>query len=76
MNCAEGIPFEPLPAYPELHGRVVDETDSQYIAELERDRTAAAKWAITAAGIVQRDEILRNTTASCISNLRKAGAIL
>lgn len=51
------------------------ETDSQYIVDLERDRTAAAKWAITVAGIVRRNAMLRNTTASCINNLRRQGVI-
>lgn len=70
VNCGENLPSEPLPDYPQLHQRVAGETDQQYIADLERDRTAAAKWAVIAAGIAERNAIRRNTTAACISAIR------
>lgn len=75
VSCGENLPSESLPAYPQLHQRVAGESDQQYIADLESDRSAAAKWAVVTAGIAQRNAILRNTTKQCLDRLRSAHVI-
>lgn len=75
VSCGESLADEPLPDYPKLHIRMAGEADSQYIGELEADRTASVKWAVIVAGITQRNAIRRNTTAECIANLRRQGVI-
>lgn len=68
VTCSEHAPFEPLPAYP------VAPADNS-VASLSQYSHDQAVWAAQVAGIVQRDEIKRNATATCLDQLRKAGVI-
>lgn len=70
VSCAANEPFEPLPDYPALHNRMVNESDGQWIIELQADRAASVKWAVTTSGIAERNAIRRNTTTQCLDQLR------
>ena len=73
VTCSEHAPFEPLPRYPTAP--LVTGDPLRDYAGLEAYSSAQSVWAVTVAGIVQRDSIKRNATAQCLDALRAAGLV-
>jgi hypothetical protein len=65
IACNEHAPFEKLPQYPAR----ADMTAESYIV-------AQSLWAIEAAGVEQRNKLLRDGTAACLDSYRSRGVIL
>ena len=63
--CNEHAPSEKLPPYP---ARGASSADAYTVAQ--------SLWAIEAAGVVQRNNILRDGIAACLDEYRKRGVIL
>jgi hypothetical protein len=69
VSCGERVPFEALPHYPAGPVHAAD------LAEIKAYSAAQSVWAVTVAGIVQRNSIKRNATATCLDALRADGLI-
>ena len=65
IACNEHAPGEKLPAYP-ARGAMTPEAYS----------VAQSLWAIEAAGVVQRNNLLRDGIAACLDSYRQRGVIL
>lgn len=74
VACAEHEPAERLGAYPV--GPVgVDGTHPGDFDQLRAYSREQAVWAVRAAGVVQRNAIQRDTTATCLDAYRARGII-
>jgi hypothetical protein len=73
VSCGEHAPFEVLPRYPA--GPVLTGDAGADLAAIKTYSAAQSVWAVTVAGITQRNSIKRNATATCLDALRAAGLI-
>lgn len=86
VTCDESAPFERLADYPaapavepiaSLDARHASGAD--YRAALVATRAYSrqqALWAIATAGVIERNQIKRDSTAACLDAYRKRGVIL
>lgn len=82
VSCGEHEPFEPLGIYPAppLGLAIAPDGDgasaTAQLALAKQYIDQQSQWAISAAGIFQRNAIKRRGTAECLDDLRRRGVIL
>jgi hypothetical protein len=80
VTCGEHVVDEHLAAYPRVpagaDGEPTDLAAARVvIVGLRRYRTEQFAWAITAAGVTERNAIRHRATASCLDAYRARGVI-
>lgn len=74
IQCGEHEPLEVLPAYPTAP--ILDGlSDWAAKTEVERFSSAQSKWAIQAAGVVQRNAAKYHGVGKCLDDARKSNLI-